>query len=90
MFLYEQGIGLKKNILFQDNISTILLEKKGRVAAGKRLRAINIRYFAIKDHVEKGDSEIEYCPTNLVIGDFLSKPLQGKRFQKFRELLLGM
>ena len=42
LFLYEQGIDLKKNILFQDNKSANLLEKKGRAAAGKRSRAINI------------------------------------------------
>ena len=72
------------------NKSTILLEKKGRVAACRRSQAINIRYFSIKDHVEKKELQIESCPTNLMVGDLISKPLQGEKFQKFRKLILGI
>ena len=35
--------------LLQDNQSSILLAKKGRAALGKRTRAMNVHYFAIKD-----------------------------------------
>ena len=73
---------MKKNILFQDNKSTILLEKKGHAAAGKRSGAIDIQYFTIKDHVEKGDLEIECCPTNSMIGHFFYlSPGRAKNFK---------
>ena len=45
MFMKEQGYELEKNILFQDNKSAILLEKNGQRSAGKRSRALNVRYF---------------------------------------------
>ena len=88
--LQHEGVTLAKNTLLQDNISAILLEKKGRAAAGKWSRAIDIRYFAIKDSVDKGELDIEYCPTDEMLGDFLTKPLQGEKFWKFRKLILGM
>ena len=32
---------------------------------------------------------IVYCPTEQMIADSLTKPLQGKAFAKFRDLLMG-
>ena len=76
-FLQQQDIPMKQNILYQDNQSTILLETKGRSSLGKWSRAINIRFFAIKDSCEKGELEILFCPTDGTIADFHTKPLQG-------------
>jgi len=45
LFIEEQGYEIERNILFQDNKSSILLESNGRKSAGKRSRHINIRYF---------------------------------------------
>jgi len=45
LFIEEQGYEIEKNILFQDNKSSILLETNGRKSVGKRSRHINIRYF---------------------------------------------
>ena len=89
LFLEWQGYPIEKNILYQDNKSAILLEENGRKSAGKRSRALNIRYFFITDQVEKGNVQIEYCPTDDMIGDFMTKPLQGEKFRKFRALVLG-
>jgi hypothetical protein len=33
--------------------------------------------------------KIEYCPTTEMWGDYMSKPLQGKLFQKFKKLIMG-
>ena len=41
----EQGYKVDKNILYQDNISAILLENDGRKSAGKQSHALNIQYF---------------------------------------------
>jgi hypothetical protein len=89
LFLDEQGYKVSRNVVHQDNKSAILLEKNGKRSSSKRTRAINIRYFFIADQVEKGNVEIKYCPTNLMIGDFFTKPLQGKKFEYFRDLILG-
>lgn len=88
-FMDEQGYTLEKNILFQDNKSAILLETNGRRSAGKRNRALNVRYFFLTDQVNKGNLSIEYCPTDLMWGDFFTKPLQGAKFKLFRKWILG-
>ncbi|CAJ1970432.1 unnamed protein product [Cylindrotheca closterium] len=89
MFMEEQGYPIEKNILYQDNMSSILLKKNGRSSAGKRSRALNIRYFFVTDQVEKGNLTIEHMPTDDMWGDYMTKPLQGEKFRKFRELIQG-
>jgi len=90
LFVEAQGYKMKENIVFQDNKSTILLAKNGRRSAGKRSRALNIRYFYVTDLISKGSMNVVYCPTNDMIGDFMTKPLQGMKFIKFRNMILGI
>ena len=75
--------------LFQDNESCILLAKKGRSALGKRTRAMNIRYFAIKDHIDSGQMQIAHLGTDEMVADYFTKPLQGAKFFRFRSIILG-
>jgi hypothetical protein len=89
LFMEAQGYELQKNILYQDNKSAILLEINGKRSSGKRTRALNIRYFFLTDQVEKGNVQIEYCPTDDMVGDFHTKPLQGETFRRFRDAILG-
>jgi hypothetical protein len=48
-------LGINSNVLYQDNKSTILLEKNGKKSSGPHTRALNIRYFFLTDQVEKGN-----------------------------------
>ena len=89
LFMECQGYEIEQNILYQDNKSAILLETNGRKSAGKQSRALNIRYFFIADQVAKGNVQVEYCPTDEMWGDFMTKPLQGKKFIYFHNLILG-
>ena len=82
-FVKAQGYE-SKTVIYQDNQSAILLEKNGMESAGKRSRHINVRYFFIKDCIERGLFTVEYCPTDDMVGDYPSKPLQGKKFRKHR------
>ena len=89
LFMEEQGYGIDKNILFQDNKSTILLEENGRQSSSKRTRALNIRYFFLTDQIKKGNLSVAYCPTDDMIADYMMKPLQGTKFEKFRNDIMG-
>ena len=89
-FLLEQGYDVKENRLYQDNKSSILLENNGRLSSSQRTRHMNIRYFFIKDRVDKEEVNIVYCPTGHMVGDFFTKPLQGKQFIGFRNKILGI
>ena len=85
-----QGYTIEDNILHQDNKSTILLQENGRKSAGKRSRALNVRYFFLTDQVEKGNLRITYCPTDDMTADYMTKPLQGEKFRKFRAEIMGL
>ena len=50
---------------------------------------MDIRYFAIKDNVDKGFLKVLHVVTNEMLGDFFTKPLQGKKFLEFRDIILG-
>ena len=66
------------------------MENNGKRSAGKRSRALNVRYFFLTDQVGKGNLSIEYCPTDVMWADFMTKPLQGEKFRKFRDKILGI
>ena len=77
------------NLFYQDNQSAILLEKNGRNSCGDRSRHINIRYFFIKDTVERENITVTHCPTEQMIADFFTKPFQGNLFRNMRDIIMG-
>ncbi len=76
-------------ILFQDNQSTIRLLKNGK-SSSDRTKHIKIRYFWLKDRVDVKDILVEYMPTEEMIADILTKPLQGDLFIKLRKALMNL
>ena len=88
-FLEAQGYGVKESIIYQDNKSAILLEKNGKASSSKRTKHINIRYFFVTDRIKKGDVSVEWCPTELMHGDFMTKPTQGALFTRTRDQIMG-
>ena len=65
------------------------MEENGMLSSTKRTKHINVRYFLMKDKIDRGEVKIEYCPTDEMIGDYFTKPLQGEKFVKFREQILN-
>jgi len=74
----------------QDNQSCILLHKNHPFSVGRGSKHINVRYFFVIDKVEKKEVRIVYCPTEKMVADFSSKPLQGKIFVVHRNTMLGI
>jgi hypothetical protein len=89
MFLEAQGITLEENILYQDNESAIRIEKNGKTSSGQKTKHMDARYFFIKDRLKTEKIEVRHCPTEIMIADFFTKPLQGALFRKFRDVVLG-
>jgi hypothetical protein len=89
-FLMEQGFHVKETVLYQDNTSSILIEKNGRSSCSKRNRHMNIRYFFIKDQVDSKRVRIEHCPTAEMVADYFTKPLQGGPFRKLRDFIMNI
>ena len=74
-FMEAQGYTIDNNLLYQDNKSTILLAKNGRMSAGKASRHIHHRFFLITDNIEKGDVAVEHRGTKEMWADGNTKPL---------------
>jgi Reverse transcriptase (RNA-dependent DNA polymerase) len=89
-FLQDQGYSSTKTTLFQDNQSAILLEKNGRMSSSKRTRHLNIRYFFITDRIAAKELTVEYCPTEQMVADFFTKPLQGSLFRRLRDIVMNI
>jgi hypothetical protein len=89
MFLESQGHKLQSNQFLQDNQSAMKLEMNGRASCGQKSRHINIRYFFMKDRIETEGIDVVYCPTEDMLADFFTKPLQGSLFEKFRKVIMG-
>ena len=74
MFLQHQGVKIKENVVFQDNMSTVKLAENGLASAGKRSRHLNIRLFFMTDLIKRKEIEVRCCPTEKMTSDFMSKP----------------
>ena len=90
LFLEAQDYKTLDTILYQDNQSTILLEKNGMRSSSKQTKHLNCHYYFITNRISAGDLSVEYCPTGEMVSDFFMKPLQGKLFLKFRHLIMNL
>ena len=89
-FRIAQGDSATEDILMQDNKSAILLQKNWPFSTGKGSKHINIRYFFVVDKIKNKEVKIIHCPTEEMIADFNTKPLQGKLFYYFRNKIMGI
>jgi hypothetical protein len=75
--------------IYQDNQSTIRLSEPGFHNKSVRSRNFQIQYFYVREAVEHKLIKIKYLQTQDMVADLHTKPLQGKTFVKFRDILLG-
>ena len=65
------------------------MEINGRNSCTGNSRHIHIRYFFVKDRIEKKEMRVENCPTEHMLADYFTKPLQGSRFKEYRDYIMG-
>ncbi|CAI7767627.1 unnamed protein product [Closterium sp. NIES-54] len=65
--------------LFCDNQSAIRIANKSGFA--NRTKHIALRYFFVKDEIEKGRLKLSYCPTSEMAADYLTKKLGKQKFE---------
>jgi hypothetical protein len=88
-FMKEQGYDYDTEIR-EDNRSTRLLMKNGRLSSGKRTKHFDIRFFYVKDLIDRKIISITHCVMEEMIADFFTKPIQGKRFRIIRDITLNL
>jgi hypothetical protein len=86
-FVECQGYDIDEYVIFQDNMSSLSLEKNGRISSSKRTKHIKAKYFLIKDYYESGEIDLRYCPADVMWADILTKPLQGQKFRDMRAFI---
>ena len=79
---------VKPGLIMEDNEAAIQLAQHGKYNSS-RTKHIKIRYFFIKQYLDDGEFILIHCPTEQMIADILTKPLQGSLFFTLRDLLLG-
>ena len=89
-FVEAQGYTIENTILYQDNKSTILLAKNGRMLAGKNSKQIKNRFFLITDKVAQRELEIHHMGNKSMWADVNTKPVHGELFRIFRSDMMGV
>ena len=89
-FLQNQGYNINKATLYQDNNSAVLIGGNDRASRSSCTKHVNIRYFIIKEHIDKGKVIIEHCHIKYMVVDYFTKPLQGRKFRYFRSRIMGL
>jgi hypothetical protein len=56
----------------------------------RQSRHLNIRMFFVVDQKAKGHIDIQYCPADLMMGNYMMKPLYGKTFVQFRQKIMNL
>ena len=83
--LCDLDVELKKPIrIYEDNKSCIAIAYKPKHHG--RTKHFDVKAHFIRDHVDKGDVEIIYCPTELQVADMLTKslpPVLHRRLKRF-------
>ena len=74
----------KPAILYEDNQSAICMTKNPQFHG--RCKHISIKYHFIRVEARKGTINIQYCRTDNMIADMLTKGLYAERFAKLREM----
>jgi hypothetical protein len=84
--LRELGIPLMgPSIHYQDNTGSIELTKSNR--QHERTKHIDIRHHFVKNAANDGTMLIQYCPTEEMIADIMTKALATPLFLKLRDML---
>jgi hypothetical protein len=88
-FIQAQGYKSECMRLYQDNISSQLLIKNGRMSSGRKTKHIKSKFFFIKDRKDSREIKVIDCPMEEMWADMLTKQLQGMAFRTMRAELMN-
>ncbi|KAG5880392.1 hypothetical protein JTB14_035813 [Gonioctena quinquepunctata] len=80
---FEEGVIEIK--MFEDNQSCIKLLDSERI--NDKTKHIDTKYNYAKEMKKNNEIFSEYCPTNEMVADILTKPLEVGKIKKFREMM---
>jgi hypothetical protein len=84
-WMREMGFNIPNIAIQMDSNGALNLAKNAQFS--QRTKHIDIKHHFIRDHLEKGDIELEYLPTERNTADILTKPLERVKFERLRAQL---
>ena len=55
----------------------------------KQTKHMDIRYFYVREHIQSKTLSLKHCPTEEMLADYFTKPLQGSLFVRLRNHIMG-
>ena len=96
ILLYVRRIGQFLDItskvalpVYQDNTSTITMAYMGKGSAQSNSKFMDLKYFWIKEQLDKGLLRLVYLDTDSMPADFFASPRTGSSFRHFRSIIMG-
>lgn len=74
--------------IFEDNQGAIALSKNP--VCRQRCKHVDVRYHFIRSALSDGKVTVEYCPTEDMVADVMTKPVTKFKLEKFKGFLFGM
>jgi hypothetical protein len=74
-------------VIQNDNQSCIAISKSK--LSGSKTRHVMVRFHFVREAVQQHEVALEYCPTEVMVADMLTKALPKERFEQLRDRLLG-
>lgn len=71
-------------VIYEDNQSCLKMIEEEKFS--NRSKHIDVKYYFVKDYVDKSLIRCVYCPTESMVADLLTKPLPGHRIKTLREM----
>jgi hypothetical protein len=84
-WIREMGFNIPSITVQMDSNGALDLAKNAQFS--QRTKHIDIKHHFIRDHMEKGDIELLYLPTDKNTADILTKPLERVKFERLRAQL---
>ena len=75
--------------VYQDNTSTITMPYMGKGSAQSNSKFMDLKYFWIKEQLDKGLLRLVYLDTDSMPEDFFASPRTGSSFRHLRSIIMG-
>ena len=79
----SQCLSNRANNVREDNQGAIAIARNP--VSHSRTKHIDIKYHYIREAIQSEDIDLEYCPTEMMVADILTKPLPRERFETLRK-----
>ena len=86
--LLDFGVKCSEPIIIKEDNQSCIKMCRNPVMQ-KRSKHIDVKFHFIRERIEDGTIQLEYCPTELMQADLLTKALTFQKVEKHRNSIMG-